>query len=265
MGRIDGRVALVTGASRGIGARVAKRLAEEGASVLLTDILEDTSDVTGEIRKDGGNAHFVHHDVTSEKDWDAAVKAAQDELGGLDILVNNAGIFLSKPITETTLEDFRRVMAINVDGVFLGTKHCLPAIAERGTKWAGGGSIINLSSVAGLTGAPYMSAYNASKGAVRLLTKSTALECAATGMPVRINSIHPGVIDTPMGTQLVNEFADRADTGANEARAAVSVAHPVGHFGEPLDIANAALFLASSESKFMTGSEVVVDGGMTAQ
>ncbi len=264
MGRVDGKVALISGASRGIGAQVAKRLAEEGASVLLTDILEDTNDVVGEIRKKGRDAHFVHHDVTSEQDWNSAVEAAQDQFGGLDILVNNAGIFLSKSIAETTLADFQRVMAINVDGVFLGIKACLPAIAERGTKWPGGGSIINLSSVAGLTGAPHMAAYNSSKGAVRLMTKSAALECAALGMPVRVNSIHPGVIDTPMGTQLVNEFADRAETGANEARDSVSQAHPMGHFGEPLDIANAALLLASSESKFMTGSELVVDGGMTA-
>lgn len=253
MSELQGRVALVTGGQRGLGAASARALAAKGAKVVITD-LGDGSAVAKEI----GGA-FTRHDVTSESDWAAAVKFAVDSFGGLDILVNNAGIFWTKPIVETALEDFRRMQQVNVEGVFLGMKHAIPAIAQRAQKWDGGGAIVNLSSVAGLVGSPLTCAYNASKGAVRLMTKSAALEYAA--MKIRVNSVHPGVIDTPMGQQVFEGFAA---AGQNDAMQQIIARHPLGRLGRDIDIGNAVAFLASDAAAFMTGSEVVVDGGMTA-
>lgn len=260
MSQLQGRIALVTGGARGIGAATARTLAKAGAKVIITD-MADGSAVASEV----GGA-FTRHDVTDEASWEAAISFARQSFGGLDILVNNAGIFFARPIAETTLEDFRRMQAVNVEGVFLGIKHAIPAIAERGEKWVGGGSIINLSSVAGLRGSPLAIAYNASKGAVRLMSKSAALECAAMGVKVRVNSVHPGVIQTMMGDQVVNDFA--AAGGQNDmetAKATVVGSHPIGRFGRDTEIADAILFLASDQSSFMTGSELVIDGGMTAK
>ena len=176
MNRCDGKVALVTGAARGLGAETARRLAAAGAKVLLTDLLDEEGSATADTI--GAAAHFMRHDVTSETDWQAAVDEAVRRFGGLDVLVNNAGIYFNRPIADISLEDWRRMMAINVDGVFLGCKTALPALREGAGKWPGGGSIVNLSSVAGLIGASGGSAYHASKGAVRLLTKSIAMEGA---------------------------------------------------------------------------------------
>lgn len=254
---LDGRVALVTGAARGLGAAAARALAEAGAKVVVSDI-GDGTDVASSI----GGA-YVKHDVTSEEEWIAAVAFARKTFGGLDILVNNAGIFFVRPIVATSLEDFRRVQQVNVEGVFLGIKHSIPAIAERAQTWEGGGSIINISSIAGLVGSPNVIAYNASKGAVRLMTKSAALECAQAGMKIRVNSIHPGIIDTAMLGQMVT-LAEAAGEGANAARARFADRHPLKRLGRDTDVANAVLFLASDAAGFMTGSEVVVDGGMTA-
>jgi NAD(P)-dependent dehydrogenase (short-subunit alcohol dehydrogenase family) len=256
MSDLDGRVALVTGGARGLGAAAARAMAAQGAKIVVTDV-SDGSATAAEV----GGAH-IKHDVTSEDDWIAAVAFAKQRFGGLDILVNNAGIFWMKPIALETLESFRRMQQVNVEGVFLGLKHAIPAIAERGAKWDGGGSIINLSSIAGIIGSPMTLAYNASKGAVRLMTKAAALECARAGQKVRVNSVHPGIINTSMMTEAAEAIAGAS--GVNDTMERFASFHPMGHMGRDIDIANAVAFLASSKAAFMTGSELVVDGGMTA-
>jgi NAD(P)-dependent dehydrogenase (short-subunit alcohol dehydrogenase family) len=265
-GKLSGRVALVTGGARGIGAASAKALAEAGAAVLITDVLDDDGEKTAAaIASSGGRAGYHHHDVRDEAAWKGAVGEAERRFGGLDILLNNAGIFALKPMSETTIEEFRHMQAINIEGVFLGMKCAIPAIAKRSQQWPGGGSIINLSSVAGLTGAAFAVPYNASKGAVRLMTKGAALECAQLGHKIRVNSIHPGVIDTMMGQQVLDDLVAVGAGSANEVRANAIALHPLGRLGVASDIANAVVFLASDDAAFMTGSEVVVDGGMTAR
>jgi NAD(P)-dependent dehydrogenase (short-subunit alcohol dehydrogenase family) len=258
MGELEGRVALVTGAARGIGAATARALAGAGAKVVVGDV-GDGSGVAAEI---GGAC--LAHDVTSEESWTLAVAFARETFGGLDILVNNAGVFWQRRIAATSLEDFRAMQQVNVEGVFLGLKHCIPAIAERAGRWDGGGAIINLSSVAGLVGSPNTLAYNASKGAVRLMTKSAALECAQAGLKVRVNSVHPGIIDTPMMAQAAQDITIATGQGANAIRERFERFHPMGRMGRDKDVANAIAFLASDAAAFMTGSELVVDGGMTA-
>ena len=213
---------------------------------------------------DAVDGAYVRLDVTDEDSWIAAVAFARKAFGGLDILVNNAGIFWMKPIIDTALEDFRRMQQVNVEGVFLGLKHAIPAIAERAQRWDGGGSIINLSSVAGLVGQAGGLAYNASKGAVRLMTKSAALECARGGLKIRVNSVHPGIIDTPMMAGAAAAISQRTGEGSNSTMERFALSHPLGRLGRDIDIANAIKFLASDAAAFMTGSEVVVDGGMTA-
>lgn len=257
MADLDGRVALVTGAAKGLGEATARALAAEGAKVIVTDIAAP-EDLAHEI---GGIA--VAQDVTSEDQWLATMAMTRDTAGGLDILVNNAGVFLAKPITETTLEDWRFVQAVNVEGVFLGHKHAIPLLAERAAKWRGGAAIVNLSSVAGLRGAALCNAYNASKGAVRLMTKGAALELAS--LKIRVNSVHPAIIQTDMGQGLVDDFTAMSGSGGNETRSQLVSRHPLGDFGMPVNVADAVVFLASDRAAFMTGSEVVVDGGWTAQ
>ncbi len=258
MTTLTGRVALVTGGARGLGAAAARALANAGAKVVITDIGDGT-----ETANSFGGAYFKH-DVTSEGEWAAAIAFAKSTYGGLDILVNNAGVFWVRPIAMTSLENFRRMQAVNVDGVFLGIKHAIPAIAERAHQWDGGGSIINISSVAGLVGSANTLAYNASKGAVRLMTKGAAMECADLKLKIRVNSIHPGIIDTPMMEGAINTISKAAGTDVEAERARMARRHPLGRVGRDTDIANAVLFLAGDTSAFMTGSEVVVDGGMTA-
>jgi NAD(P)-dependent dehydrogenase (short-subunit alcohol dehydrogenase family) len=258
MTKLAGRVALVTGGARGLGAAAARALAGEGAKVVVSDI-GDGSETAASI----GGA-YVKHDVTSEADWSTAIDFTKRTFGGLDILVNNAGIFWVRPIAMTTLEEFKRMQAVNVDGVFLGLKHAIPAIAERAQKWDGGGSIINISSVAGLVGSANLIAYSASKGAVRLMTKSAALECAEQKLKIRVNSIHPGMIDTDMMRGAATLLAKVAGTDVDAERARMAKRHPLGRVGRDTDVADAVLFLAGDTSAFMTGSEVVVDGGMTA-
>jgi NAD(P)-dependent dehydrogenase (short-subunit alcohol dehydrogenase family) len=267
MAELNGRVALVTGAARGIGAAAARALAESGAAIYLTDVLDDAGESTAAtLKKSGHKAIYRRHDVTQEGEWISTVAACERDLGGLDILVNNAGIFWLKPMAMTSIEDFRRMQAVNVEGVFLGMKHAIPAIAKRAAQWHGGGAVVNISSVAGLTGAAMAVAYNASKGAVRLMTKGAALECAGAGLKVRVNSVHPGVIETAMGQQVIDEYAaSGAPGGANAIRDQMVQMHPLGRLGEAADIANAIVFLSSDRSAFMTGSEVVVDGGLTAR
>lgn len=256
MSDLNGRVAIVTGAARGIGAATARALATAGAKVLCTDILD-----ASETARAVGGAAFAH-DVTSEADWVGAVAEAQKRFGGLDILVNNAGVFWIKPIAETTLEEWRKMQAVNVEGVFLGMKHALPAIAARAQRWDGGGAVVNLSSVAGLRGTPLVSAYCASKGAVRLLTKAVAMEYAAA--EVRVNSVHPGIIETDMGRSLVDQFAHVGSNDVAETRVQLVARHPLGHFGRDVDVAAVIAFLCSDAAAFVTGAEYVVDGGLTS-
>ncbi len=251
MPRLEGRVALISGGARGQGAVEARLFAREGAKVVFGDILdEDGSRVEAEINEAGGDATYIHLDVTGEADWRAAVETAVNKYGKLDVLVNNAGITIRKPIEETTEEDWDRIMAINAKGVFLGTKQAIPAMRQ-----AGGGSIINISSVAGLLGSNTTGAsYTATKGAVRLFTKVTAVQHASDG--IRCNSVHPGLIETPM-------TADRlADPDRREQQ---RERIPLGRIGTAEDVAYGVLFLASDESSFMTGSELVIDGGSSAQ
>jgi NAD(P)-dependent dehydrogenase (short-subunit alcohol dehydrogenase family) len=257
MGELTGRIALVTGAARGIGAACARALAAKGARVVCTDVL-DAGAVAAEI---GGLS--LMHDVTDEAQWADVVATTKARCGSLDILVNNAGIFWLKSIMAMTLDDWRRMQAVNVEGVFLGVKHAAPALAERAGQWDGGASIVNISSCAGITGSPLMSAYNASKGAVRLFTKAAALELAA--LKIRVNSVHPAVIETAMGQAVINDYvATGVMGGANEVRERMLASHPIGRFGRDSDIANGVAFLASDAAAFMTGAELVIDGGFTA-
>jgi NAD(P)-dependent dehydrogenase (short-subunit alcohol dehydrogenase family) len=263
--RVDGKVALVTGGARGLGAEICRALASSGAAVLVTDVLEkEGRGVAEELRSGGARAQFLRHDVSSEAEWQASIAVAIDQLGGLDVLVNNAGIERMQFVTEVSAEEFRKILDVNVTGVFLGCKHAIAAMRPGG-RAGRGGSIINMSSVAGLVGVTALGAYNASKGAVRLLTKSIAVECGQLKTGVRCNSIHPGLIWTEMGRHFLQNFVDLKllpDMAASEAAFKASV--PMGEFGVPRDIASAALFLASDASRYMTGAELVVDGGFSA-
>ena len=248
--RLEGKVALISGGARGQGAVEAKLFASEGASVVIADILDDEGrQVEAEIAESGGNATYVHLDVTSESQWNDAVNTAVERYGKLDILVNNAGILIRAGVEDTTEQDWDRIMDINAKGVFLGTKAAIPAMRE-----AGGGSIINISSVAGLQGSPGSAAYSSTKGAVRILTKSTAVQYALEG--IRCNSVHPGLIYTDM-------TKDTLDTPEGERNWRERV--PIGRIGVSEDVAKGVMFLASDESSYMTGSELVIDGGITAQ
>ncbi len=254
MNRVMGKVAIITGGASGMGRAMASLLAKEGAKVVVTDINEvNGKQVAEEIRHEGGEAVFLKHDVASERDWNEVIEKTLAEFGKLDILVNNAGVLFARKIEDTSLEEWRRLMSVNLDGVFLGTKHAVGAM-----KRSGGGSIINMSSVAGIVGTvDDTAAYVASKGAVRLFTKAAALEFSKAGhnYNIRVNSVHPGVTETPLMEPMLKDETMRKKL---EAR------HPIGYFGKPIDIAYAVLYLASDESKFVTGAELVIDGGWTA-
>jgi 3(or 17)beta-hydroxysteroid dehydrogenase len=255
MGRVEGKVALVTGGALGLGRAAVELLAREGARIAVTDVKDaEGRAVVEKIGAAGGEAIYIHHDVAQEADWERAIAETLKRFGKLDIVVNNAGVALAGNVEGTSLDQWRWLMSINLDGVFLGTKHGVAAMKEHG------GSIINLSSIEGLIGDPNLAAYNASKGGVRLFTKSAALHCAKSGYKIRVNSIHPGYIWTPMVEGYVGGQNDPV-----EARRDLAGLHPLGHLGEPDDIAYGVLYLAADESKFMTGSELVIDGGYTAQ
>jgi NAD(P)-dependent dehydrogenase (short-subunit alcohol dehydrogenase family) len=251
-GQVQGKVALVTGGASGIGEAISELLAREGASVAVTDV-DDLKgpEVVARIKKAGGEASFWHHDVTSEERWIEVVADVMKRYGRLDILVSNAGIGISVPtITEMTLADWRRQTAINLDGVFLSVKHCLPAMRKTG-----GGSVIMMSSLAGLRGAAGLSGYCATKGGVRLFAKAIAMECATVGDGIRVNSVHPGAVDTAM---IASPGFDHLDKDAMHA------ALPVPRVGTPEDVAQLVAFLASDASGYCTGAEFVVDGGSLA-
>lgn len=266
MCRIDGKVALISGAASGIGAETARTFAAAGGVVLATDVNEEAGKrLVAEIESAGHAAEFQALDVTREEDWERVIRQACDRHGGLDVLVNNAGIECIKTIADLTLEEWRRVCRVNLDGVFLGTKYGIRAMTEGSTARPRGGSIVNLSSVAGIVGTPGQSAYNMTKGGVRLFTKSAALECARLGNGVRVNSVHPAVIETPLVEAAWKGWTE-VGFGENEeeTRANVLALHPIGRFGQPIDVAKAILYLASDDSSFVTGAELVVDGGLTA-
>ncbi len=271
MARLDGRVAFVTGAASGIGRAAAIALAREGAGVFLTDIdMPGARETAKTITDAGGRAECRGQDVVEEDRWAELIASTLRLFGRLDILVNNAGIGTGALVTEMTLDQWNRQLAINLTGVFLGTKHALPAMrAEKPEGSYRGGSIINISSVAGLTGSPGLSGYCATKGGVRLFTKAVAMECAAAKDGIRVNSVHPGIIDTPIWGKIDEAGVIGAGVGlppgANAVDAdMVAMASPLGWAGLPADIADGIVFLASDESRYMTGSELVIDGGWTA-
>ena len=256
VGRVEGKVAVVTGGAVGIGRATCLLLAKEGAKIAVTDVLDkEGEEVAGEIKGFGGVAKFWHLDVTNEQEVEEVFAAIFREFGKIDVLVNNAGIAgVSKPTHEVTEAEWDKVMAVNVKGVFFCTKHAIPYIRQ-----AGGGSIINLSSIYGIISAPDVPPYHASKGAVRLMTKTDALFYARDN--IRVNSVHPGFIWTPM----VENYLKSSGIDPEEGREQLASLHPIGHVGEPNDVAYGILYLASDESKFVTGSELVIDGGYTAR
>jgi NAD(P)-dependent dehydrogenase (short-subunit alcohol dehydrogenase family) len=262
MGRVSGKVALVTGGASGIGRGCAEALAAEGATVVVSDVQNVMGqDCVDAIRAAGGQAAYLPQDVTDEVLWIQTIAAIKEQFGRLDILVNNAGIGIGGPITEMTLADFRRQQAINVEGVFLGVKHGLPLMRA-----GGGGSVINISSVAGMVGSANLAAYSATKGAVRLFTKSVALECAALKDGVRVNSVHPGIIETAIWDS-ISEGVGALTGGANriDLDAVTAISTPLGVKGFPRDIALGVVYLASDESRYVTGTELIIDGGMVAR
>ncbi len=250
MALLDGKIGIVTGAASGIGAATARVLAREGAKLVLTDL----DDAAGSALAEEIGGIYLHHDVAEEAGWPAIVAAAE-KFGRLDIMVANAGIAITGSVVDMSLKDWRRQMAINVDGVFLSVKYCIPAMRRAGN----GGSIVMLSSVAGLRGSAGLAGYSATKGAVRLFAKSMALECAQAGDGIRVNSVHPGIIATPIWTKM--------PAGGNQPLDPYAIAEnsvPLGKAGEASEIADGILFLVSNMSSHVTGSELVIDGGLTA-
>jgi NAD(P)-dependent dehydrogenase (short-subunit alcohol dehydrogenase family) len=256
MKRLENKVVLVTGGSLGIGREGCKKLAQEGATVAITDIVDDEGqELKKEIEDEGGTADYWHLDVSDEDAVKKVFSEVNEKFGSIDVLVNNAGISgVNKPTHEIELEEWQKVIDINVNGDFLCTKHVIPFMKKNGK-----GNIINMASIYGIIGAPDIPPYHASKGAVRLMTKTDALQYA--GDNIRVNSIHPGFIWTP----LVKSMGEASEVGVEQFRKNLDALHPIGHIGEAEDIAWGIVFLASDESKFMTGSELVIDGGYTCK
>jgi NAD(P)-dependent dehydrogenase (short-subunit alcohol dehydrogenase family) len=256
---LDGKVAIVTGGASGIGRATAELLARAGAHTVVADIDERGAEVARAIVAGGGGAEYAPLDVTDERAWESLVQTVLGARGHLDVLVNNAGIAVGRQVTEMSYEEWRKVLAVNVDGTFFGTKHALRAMRHARTA----GVIVNISSAAGIVGTPGASAYAASKGAVRLFTKAVALECAAEG--IRVNSIHPGAVKTPIWEkgEKWSEFVAKAG-GPDAAWGQIAKSTPLGRMAEPEEIAFLVLYLASDRARFVTGSELVIDGGYTA-
>ncbi len=259
-GRVAGKIVLVTGAAQGLGEATARLLAREGARVMLTDInAQGVAAAAMSINAErAGAAMALPHDVTKEEDWQRVLSDTERAFGGLHVLVNNAGVGLTKDLEQITLEEWRQVHAIDLDGVFLGCKHAVAPIVRTVRDTNLGGSIVNISSIAGIVAGYNMAAYNSAKAAVRHLSKSVALHCAKKGYNIRCNSVHPVFIATPILDPLVARY------GKDEAYAKLARQIPLGRIGEPEDIAYAVLYLASDESKFVTGAELKVDGGISA-
>jgi NAD(P)-dependent dehydrogenase (short-subunit alcohol dehydrogenase family) len=264
-GQVAGKVALVTGAASGIGQSVAELLAEEGASIVATDIDElKGPDVVAGIKKAGGEAVFLHQDVASEPGWAEVTGEIERRFGRLDVLVSNAGIGIGAPsIVEMSLADWRRQTAVNLDGVFLSVKYGLPLMRKTSAR-TGSGSIIMISSLAGLRGAATLAGYSATKGAVRLFAKSIAMECASLGDGIRVNSVHPGIIDTPIWGKIPAGGVPGGQNAPIDCEELAKLATPLGRAGSAREIAQGVLYLASDASSYVTGSELVIDGGMFA-
>ena len=253
-----GKAAVVTGGASGIGEACSETLAREGAGVLITDIDPlRGKDVVARITKAGGKAHYLDHDVRDEAAWPGVIAEAEKRFGRLDIMVANAGIGIMAPIATMTLADWQKQQAINLDGVFLSIKHAIPALKKQG-----GGSIVLMSSVAGLRGAPGLAAYSATKGGVRLLAKSVALEHAEDN--IRCNSVHPGIIATPIWEKIPTGATGNRSNAPIDPRERAAISVPLPRVGEAQDIANGVLFLCTEAANYMTGQELVIDGGMTA-
>jgi 3(or 17)beta-hydroxysteroid dehydrogenase len=267
MNRLDGKVALISGAARGIGGETARLMVEAGAKVGVADVLDERDRATARaLESAGGDVLYLHLDVTSEAAWSAAIAAIIARFGKLDILVNNAGLFLGKDIEAASLAEWQRLCAVNLTGVFLGTKLALPALRDAAKGSPHGSAIVNLASVAGLVGSTQDPLYSMTKGGVTLFTKSAALEFARKGYRIRVNSMHPGTIDTDMGDQVLVTRARNLGTNDVEmARRQVIDRLPIGRMGTVTDIAKGIVFLASDDAAFMTGAGLVVDGGITAQ
>jgi NAD(P)-dependent dehydrogenase (short-subunit alcohol dehydrogenase family) len=253
MARVAGKVALVTGAASGIGLACARLMREEGARVILADVQDDLGGQAARaLSIDDGEAFYLPLDVSRESQWLRAVQTIRERFGRLDVLVNNAGIGIGGPVAELALEDWRRQQSVNLDGVFLGIKHSLPLMRE-----GGGGSIVNISSVTAKVGSSVFVSYSAAKGGVRSLTKAVAKQCAALGDGVRVNAVLPGVVETPIFSRLEGVSGDAADARATAARLA-----PLGRVGQPEDIAYGVLYLASDEARYVTGIDLIIDGGL---
>ncbi|MTV81937.1 SDR family NAD(P)-dependent oxidoreductase [Secundilactobacillus folii] len=248
-GRLDGKIAIVTGGAAGIGKATVKRFLDEGATVVFTDINDETGKAT-EAEFNTDKVAFIKQDTSKEADWENVVQTVLDRYGKIDILFNNAGIFRLINLPDTTEEQWDQLMSINVKGVFFGMKHVIPVMAKQG-----GGSVINTSSIAGLAGSPQATLYGASKGAVRIMTKDAAMEYATA--QVRVNSVHPGLIATEMADYASDVYQASADE--------LGKMHPLGRLGKPEEVAAAVAFLASDDASFITGVELPVDGGATAQ
>jgi NAD(P)-dependent dehydrogenase (short-subunit alcohol dehydrogenase family) len=258
MGQVEGKAAIVTGGASGIGEACSETLAREGASVLITDIDDALGKAVIErIAKGGGKARYLHHDVRDEAAWPGVIAEAERNFGRLDIMVANAGIGVMSPIETMTLADWQRQQAINLDGVFLSIKHSIPALRR-----VGGGSIVLMSSIAGLRGAPGLAGYSATKGGVRLLAKSVALEHAADN--IRCNSVHPGIIATPIWGKIPTGAEGNRRNAPIDPRERAALMVPLTRVGEAQDIANGVLFLCTEAANYMTGQELVIDGGITA-
>jgi NAD(P)-dependent dehydrogenase (short-subunit alcohol dehydrogenase family) len=257
-GLVAGKGAIVTGGASGIGEACSETLAREGASVLITDI-DDLrgQEVVARISRAGGTAHYLRHDVRDEAAWPGVIAEAEKRFGRLDIMVANAGIGIMAPIAEMTLGDWQRQQAINLDGVFLSVKHAIPALKKQG-----GGSIVLMSSIAGLRGSPGLAAYSATKGGVRLLAKSVALEHASDN--IRCNSVHPGIIATPIWEKIPTSASGNRSNAPIDPRERAAGVVPLTRVGEAQDIANGVVFLCSKAANYMTGQELVIDGGITA-
>ncbi len=263
MNRLDGKVAFLSGAARGIGAETAKLMVSAGAKVAIGDVLDERGRQTA--KEIGESAIYVPLDVTSEASWAEAMDATARKFGKIDVLVNNAGIFNGKGVEEASLEDWHRLVAVNLTGVVLGTRAALPHLKASATQSPHGSAIVNLASIAGLVGSQLDPLYSLTKGGVTLFTKSTALEFGRKGYKIRVNSIHPGLIETDMGQQTFVMRAKQVGTNDTEkAREATLALHPIGRLGTASDIAKGIVFLASDDASFMTGAGLVVDGGWTA-